>query len=103
LGGKIEELPYETLNTLFIDGTDDPDVATLLRIKREQHVKIHPEDTRGVPGVDVGISTFDGRFINKATWDTATDSEKRGALVGSTCFHYNSDTPGMGSTPKDRF
>jgi len=96
-------LPYEFLDTLFINGSDNELVGTILRKKREAYVKKHPEKTRGVPGAGKGIITFDGRFIPQSTWISATDSEKRGALVGSTCFHYNSETPGMGSDPSDRF
>lgn len=102
LGGKIEELPYEFLQTMFIDGSDHPEVADVLRRKRQGYLKDHPEQ-EVAKGAAEGIITFDGRFVPKKLWDTATDSEKRGALVGSTCFHYNSDTPGMGSSPQDRF
>lgn len=103
IGGNFQELPYEFLDTMFIGGTDDERVAAELRKKREIYLKTHPEKSRGVSGIDKGIVTFDGRFIPQKTWVTATDSEKRGALVGSTCFHYNSDTPGMDSSPEDRF
>lgn len=103
LGGNIEELPYEVLETLFIGGSDNGDVAALLRKKREEYVRLHPEKSRGAQGADQGIITFNGRFIPQLMWSSASDSEKRGALVGSTCFHYNSDTPGMGSNPNDRF
>lgn len=103
IGGNPEELPYEFLDTMLITGSDDEEMALILRSKREKFVHRHPDQSRGVPGIEKGISTFDGRFIPQKTWVTASDSEKRGALVGSTCFHYNSDTPGMGSDPKDRF
>lgn len=103
LGGRLVDLPYETLETILINGSDDENVGALLREKREEYLKIHPEKSKGVSGSGQGIITFDGRFIPQSLWITASDSEKRGALVGSTCFHYNSDTPGMGSDPKDRF
>lgn len=102
IGGKIGELPYEVLETLFIDGSDDQNVVGVLRTKRADYLKKHPEKQVS-KGASEGIITFDGRFISKKVWETASASEKRGALVGSTCFHYNSDTPNMGSNPKDRF
>ena len=43
IGGSIEELPYEFLQTMFIDGTDDVEVAGILRKKREGYLKDHPE------------------------------------------------------------
>lgn len=103
LGGSFEDLPYEVMDTLLVDGTDVTEVAEILKAKRVQYLKIHPEMTRGVPGADQGIITFNGRFINKNIWSTATPSEKRSALVGTTCFHYNSGTPGMDDSPDDRF
>lgn len=103
IGGKFEELPYEIMDALLIDGTNSLEVAEILKIKRKEYLKIHPEMSRGVPGIDVGITTFNGRFINKDLWATASDSEKRSALVGTTCFHYNSGTPGMDDSPNDRF
>lgn len=102
LGGRIEELPYSVLQTLFIDGSDDRRVADVLRRKRAEYLEDHPEEAVA-RGASEGIITFDGRVISKKKWNSASDSEKRGALVGSTCFHYNSDTPGMGSSPDDRF
>ncbi|NCP46810.1 hypothetical protein AUJ42_03040 [Candidatus Collierbacteria bacterium CG1_02_44_10] len=47
LGGSFEELPYEFLDTLFINGSDNELVGTILRKKREAYVKKHPEKTRG--------------------------------------------------------
>ncbi|KKT35847.1 MAG: hypothetical protein UX12_C0020G0003 [Candidatus Collierbacteria bacterium GW2011_GWC1_45_47] len=102
IGGNVNELPYEFLQTIFIDGSDDPRVADILREKRGEYLKSHPEK-QVAKGASEGIIAHDGRFIPKALWDTATDSEKRGVMVGSTCFHYNSETPGMGSSPEDRF
>lgn len=102
IGGSLDDLPYQTLQTLFIDGSDDQKVAGILRSKRSQYLLVHPEEQKS-RGASKGIITFDGRFIPKGVWQTATDSEKRGALVGSTCFHYNSDTPNMDSSPTDRF
>lgn len=102
LGGGIRELPYEVLETLFIDGSDDASVADVLRSKRKAYLETHPEK-QIAKGASEGIITYDGRFIPKKQWDSASDSEKRGALVGSTCFHYESETPGMGSSPQDRF
>lgn len=102
MGGNINELPYELLQTLFIDGSDSAEVADVLKLKRKEYLLNHPEKQMA-RGASEGIITYDGRFISKEVWNTASDSEKRGALVGSTCFHYNSDTPGMGSSPKDRW
>lgn len=103
LGGKISELPYEILGVLLIGGSEDEKVAELLRSKRERYLLNHPEMSRGVPGAGEGVITFDGRFIPKSKWITATDSEKRAAMVGTTCFHFNSETPGMGSGINDRW
>lgn len=103
LGGNIEELPYKILQTLLIEGTDDEEVAEILRSKREIYLKTHPEEYKGVANAGLGIVAFDGRFISQTDWDTASDSEKRAVLVGSTCFHYNSGTPGMDSDPRDRW
>ena len=103
MGGNIAELPYDCLKTLFIDGSDDQEVVLLLRNKRETYLKGHPEVYNGVRGALEGIVSYDGRVVSMEDWKTASDSEKRGVLVGSTCFHYNSDTPGMGSSPKDRW
>lgn len=103
MGGNIAELPYDCLKTLFIDGSDDQEIVLLLRKKRETYLKDHPEAYNGVRGALEGIVSYDGRVVSMEDWKSATDSEKRGVLVGSTCFHYNSDTPGMGSSPKDRW
>lgn len=102
IGGRADELPYEVLGTLLIDGSDSEEVANLLRNKREKFLLNHPEMQKG-RGASEGIITYDGRFISKEDWESASSSEKRGALVGSTCFHYNSGTPGMDSSPKDRW
>ena len=103
LGGPVNEIPYETLMTLFVEGSDDPLVAEVLRNKRAVYLKSHPEEYKGAIGAGMGVITYDGRFISQKDWQTTTDSEKRAILVGSTCFHYNIDTPGMGSDSKDRF
>lgn len=103
MGGNFTDLPYEVMDTLLVDGSDVPEVVNVLRKKRTDYLKLHPEMTRGVPGADEGIITFNGRFINKAMWATASPSEKRSALVGTNCFHYNSGTPGMDDSPDDRF
>ena len=102
IGGNLEELPYEILGPLFIEGSDDEQVAELLRKRRAKYVEIHPEEYKGVPGAMEGVILCDGKFVSKADWDEATDSEKRG-LVGRTCFHWVSDTPNMDSSPKDRW
>lgn len=101
LGGSIKELPYEFLQTLFIDGTDDEQVAGILRDKRQTYLKDHPEAYKGSKGASEGIVGFDGRVWSKAQWDKMTLSERQGVLVGSTCFHYESGTPGMTSNPED--
>ncbi len=103
IGGNFEDLPYEIMDTLLVDGSESKDVVDILIRKRTDYIKIHPEKTRGVSGADEGIITFNGRFINKKVWDTASDSEKRSAMVGTTCFHYNSGTPNMDDSPNDRF
>jgi len=102
IGGSIEELPYEALQVLLPNGSDDDNVGDILREKRTNYLKIHPEMSKS-KNSDGHIIAFDGRIIPMADWLTATDSEKRAILVGSTCFHYNSDTPGMDSNPKDRY
>ncbi len=103
LGGSIDELPYEVLGTLLINGTDDEKVANILRLKRQKYLEKHPEEYKGVRGAQEGIIGFDGIVHPMSDWRDASMSEKIGVLVGSTCFHYNSDTPGMSSSPKDRF
>jgi len=102
MGGKIEELPYVVLKELFIEGSEDQRVADILRKKRTNYLKLHPEEQIS-RGASEGVITYDGRFISKEDWDTASDSEKRAVLVGSTCFHFNSGTPGMDSNPEDRW
>lgn len=102
-GGKIEELPYEILRSILEKGSDDESVGAILRGKRAEYLKDHKEDYKGVSNAGKGVIAFDGRFIPIQDWESATESEKRAIMVGSTCFHYNSDTPGMGSNPKDRW
>jgi len=102
IGGPVENLPYDVLRSLFINGFDDEKLAGILRDKRTEYLNDHPEEVFS-KNASEGVITFDGRFISKADWDTATDSEKRAIMVGSTCFHYNSDTPGMGSNVNDRW
>lgn len=102
LGGDFKELPYEALGTILSEGSDDLNVAKSLREMRETYLADHPEKQIS-KGASEGVITFDGRFISQKDWETATDSEKRAIMVGSTCIHFNSDTPGMGSSPKDRF
>lgn len=102
IGGDIKDLPYETLETLFIDGSDNKDVVDILHKKRDVYIKIHPEK-QIARGASEGIIGFDGRVIPVEKWSSASDSEKRNFLVGATCFHLNSDTPGMDSSPNDRF
>lgn len=99
MNGNVEDLGYELLSTLFSEGSTDERMAAVLTRKRGEYVKKHPE----LVGKSEGIITFDGRVISMEDWNTATDSEKRAILVGSTCFHYNSGTPGMDSSPKDRW
>jgi len=102
IGGELSELPYEYLQTLFIDGTDVLEVASFLREKREKYLLNHPE-LQLSKGYSEGVISNDGRFISKEEWESASDSEKRAIMVGSTCFHYNSGTPGMDSNPDDRW
>lgn len=103
IGGRIDELPYEVLGTLLKEGSDDENVASMLREKREEYVKTHPEAYKGVLGASEGIIMHDGRVISQKDLASASESEKRAIFVGSTCFHYNSGTPGMDSNPKDRW
>ena len=102
LNGDINDLQYCFLRTLFPDGSEDEEVANILRKKRTEYLKTHPEE-RIARGASVGIIGFDGRFYTMEQYEGMTDSEKRGVFVGSTCFHYNSETPGMGSKPTDRY
>jgi hypothetical protein len=103
LGGKINDLPYEVLRSLLPNGSDDENVGAVLSGKRAEYLKNHKDEYKGNHDAGKGVITYDGRFISKQDWDSATDSEKRAIMVGSTCFHFNSDTPGMGSDPKDRW
>jgi len=103
IGGRVEDLPYEVLSTLLIDGSDDETVAGILRDKREKYIEDHPEAYKGVPGITDGIIMHDGRVISQKDLASASESEKRAIFVGSTCFHYNSGTPGMDSNPSDRW
>ena len=98
IGGNVSDLGYDLLRTLFSEGSDDEQMAEVLRAKRNEYFKAHPELVEKVEG----IIAYDGRVIPMNDWLDASDSEKRGILVGSTCFHYNSDTPGMDSSPNDR-
>lgn len=99
LGGKIQDLPYEVLQMLFVDGSDHDEVADVLRKKREGYLKSKPDYAeRFGKGFIVG---FDGRIWSVEQWSSMTPSEKRGVMVGSTCFHYESGTPGMSSEPGD--
>ena len=103
LGGEVRDLPYEMLCTMFIEGTADEQIASTLRAKREDYLKRHPNLRSSDPDAGRGVIAYDGRFISWKDWESATDSEKRAIMVGSTCFHYNSDTPGMSSSPNDRW
>lgn len=102
IGGNFEELPYEALQVLMPKGSDDIIVADVLRDKRTKYLKEHPEMQKD-RGASEGVIAFDGRFIPMSDWETATASERRAILVGSTCFHFNSGTPGMDSNPKDKY
>jgi len=98
IGGNLSDLNYDTLKTLLSEGSENAEVAQLLRDKRTTFLK----ESGQLPQIE-GIVAYDGRVIPMKDWLSATDSEKRAILVGSTCFHYNSGTPGMDSNPTDRY
>jgi hypothetical protein len=95
LGVDMNKLPYEILRVLFPDGSDHAEVGKILSKKREEYLKTHPEE-QVAKGASKGVITCDGMFVSQDRWDQATPAERRTILVGRTCFHWNSDTPGMG-------
>jgi|GEM_PF-5291719 hypothetical protein len=102
IGGKLDDLPYEYIKTLFIEGSDNEEVADSLRKARNRYLLNNPKEQLA-RGASEGVISNDGRFISLEEWNSATESEKRAIMVGSTCFHYNSGTPGMDSEPSDRW
>lgn len=95
LGGDIRELPYEFLQILFPDGSDNIRVAIFLRQQREKYLIVHPEQEQG-RGATEGVIGYDGRFVHISVWNELSPADRFVLLVGTTCFHYNSDTPGFG-------
>lgn len=97
MGGDITEIPYDFLRTIFPTGSSDESVVNILRKKRTDYLKLHPEEQK-IKDADKGVIGFDGRFYPETAWEKMTPAERRGVVVGTTCFHYNSDTPGMSDT-----
>lgn len=100
IGGPIEDLPYDNLQTIFPQGSDDETVGALLRKKREVYLNVNPEQ-RVAAGAGEGVIGFDGRFWPIIQFNKMTPSERIGVMVGTTCFHYMGETPGMTSIPED--
>ena len=95
MGGDIKDLPYELLQVVFPDGSENEEVAQFLREKRESYLKEHPEEAQG-RGAANGIIGYDGRFYSYEYLKELKPADMFVILVGTTCFHYNSDTPGYG-------
>ncbi len=95
IGGDMRELPYQVLRVLLPDGSDNQQVADVLRSSREEYLKSHPDEVQG-RGATEGIISYDGRFIPIKIWETLTEHQKFAVFVGSTCTHYAGDVPGYG-------
>jgi len=96
LGGDIKDLPYPSLQLLFPKGSDDEEVGAVLREKRTEFSMDHPEILN--LGDSEGIISADGVVVLKSDYDKMTAAQKRGVMVGRTCFHYESGRRGMSDT-----
>ena len=101
IGGNFAELPYEFMRKVLPDGSDDDQVATIFRSKREEYLEKHPEEKQGGNAAE-GVIGQDGRFMQIDDWNSLSPSDKFIVLVGPTCFHFNTDVPGYGSEPSVR-
>ena len=84
-GGDIRGLQYDFLRTLFPTGSDNSEVAEILRKKREEYLKEHPEE-QVARGASEGIIGFDGRFYPKSEWDKMTAAQRREKNGGNNLF-----------------
>lgn len=93
-GGKIQEIPFEILSHV-IRRSDDPFVDREIKIMSQRYYRLHPDENPALK--NQYYITYDGRIIPD-TGQELTPAQKREITVGTTCFHYNSGTPGMSDT-----
>ena len=94
-GGSIEELSYELLRIILPSGSDDEEVATILREKRKMYLKSHPNEILASKARR-GVIAYDGRFMPEAEWKALPLNERLAVTVGPTCSHYAGHVPGYG-------
>lgn len=94
LGGDLRDVPYKTL-LVALPYSEIPQVDLELSNIRKAYLREHPEEnTTKAPSYYI---TYDGRVILDEGQEL-TPAQKREITVGTTCFHYNSGTPGMSDT-----
>lgn len=93
--GPYETYPYDQLRVLLAEGSDDEDVAEVLREKRVQWLRDNPNERIGNTEGAKGVITVHGEFIPWSAFEHMTAGERRGVLVGNTCSHYEHDVPGL--------
>ena len=93
--GDYQQLPYEVLRNLLPGGTEDGEVAQVLRDKREVWLVDHPDQSVVKLNAAKGVITFSGQFVSQDVWMKMTMGERRGVLVGTTCSHYEHDVSGL--------
>jgi len=94
LGGDLKDVPYKTLLAV-LPYSEIPQVGLELSNIRKNYLREHPEEN--VTKQNSYYITYDGRVILDEGQEL-TPAQKREITVGTTCFHYNSDTPGMSDT-----
>lgn len=101
IGGDFSTLSYLQMTCILPNGSNNQQVADIIREERKKYLLDHPEEEQGRGATD-GVIGFDGRFFTLKKWGEMSPSDRFAVVIGSTCSHYNHDVPGYGDNLSEK-
>ncbi len=90
IGGDISQLPYEYLQLVLPEGSDNTVVSDFIRQKRKEWREAH----NLVADDEIAIG-YDGSVVPYKTYLSWSLAKRRGFVVGPTCWHWDKGRKGM--------